>query len=126
MEVVSKSLPGVLRESDLSPETVVFIYFWENANVPENWTKAVNLVPRGKRNVHRLTTHSLQGPGGEDLSGMRASAASLARTSRAKGFSRERKEQDHGRRSCLLQEEATTCPSIRPACVSRPSHQAWH
>lgn len=65
MEVASKSLPGALRESDSSPETLVFIYFWENGNVPEKWTKAVNLVPRGKRNVRRPMTHGLRGPGRE-------------------------------------------------------------
>lgn len=83
MQVVSKSLPGALKESDFSPETFLFMFFWENANVLENWNKAANLVPGGKRNVRRPTTRRLRGPGREAVSGTRASAATLARTSRA-------------------------------------------
>ena len=61
IELVSKSLPGDLGESNLSPWTFVLIHFWEKLNVFENWTKAVNLILREKKNAHQPTTHCFAG-----------------------------------------------------------------
>lgn len=39
----------------------MLIYFWEKLNVFENWTKAVNLILREKKNAHQPTTHCFAG-----------------------------------------------------------------
>lgn len=99
--MVAKSLPGDLGESNLSPWTFVLIYFWEKLNVFENWTKAVNLILREKKNAHQPTTHCFAGlqratdPRLEALSGMWAFAA--ARSGRI--------PQEDRRKCHFLQEE---------------------
>lgn len=46
-----KGIFGRVWELNLSFQILVFIYFWENLNVFENWIKIVNLGFREKRNV---------------------------------------------------------------------------